>query len=86
VHAQQHTVSGLCCVIYDKYHYDSWLVHHALIAPLSFSTSAVTVCMAQGMMPGIQDMLKRVAESKGESWDVKLAQLKKNGQWHVEVY
>jgi ferredoxin--NADP+ reductase len=37
-------------------------------------------------MPGIQDMLKRVAESKGESWDVKLAQLKKNGQWHVEVY
>jgi ferredoxin--NADP+ reductase len=37
-------------------------------------------------MPGIQDMLKRVAESRGESWETKLAALKKNKQWHVEVY
>jgi ferredoxin--NADP+ reductase len=40
----------------------------------------------RGMMPGIQDTLKRVAEQRGESWDQKLSQLKKNKQWHVEVY
>ncbi|KAL0290322.1 UNVERIFIED_CONTAM: Ferredoxin--NADP reductase, root isozyme, chloroplastic [Sesamum calycinum] len=39
-----------------------------------------------GMMPGIQDTLKKVAEQRGESWDEKLSQLKKNKQWHVEVY
>lgn len=43
-------------------------------------------CGLKGMMPGIQDTLKRVAEERGESWDEKLSQLKKNKQWHVEVY
>ncbi|KAF9620712.1 hypothetical protein IFM89_014012, partial [Coptis chinensis] len=43
-------------------------------------------CGLKGMMPGIQDTLKRVAEERGESWEIKLAQLKKNKQWHVEVY
>lgn len=43
-------------------------------------------CGLKGMMPGIQDTLKRVAVQRGESWDEKLLQLKKNKQWHVEVY
>ncbi|KAL2467417.1 Ferredoxin--NADP reductase [Abeliophyllum distichum] len=43
-------------------------------------------CGLKGMMPGIQDTLKRVAEQRGENWDEKLSQLKKNKQWHVEVY
>ena len=43
-------------------------------------------CGLRGMMPGIQDTLKRVAEQRGESWEEKLSQLKKNKQWHVEVY
>ncbi|KAJ3670011.1 hypothetical protein LUZ60_010335 [Juncus effusus] len=43
-------------------------------------------CGLKGMMPGIQETLKRVAEQRGESWDQKLSQLKKNKQWHVEVY
>ncbi|KAL8511893.1 hypothetical protein ACS0TY_018364 [Phlomoides rotata] len=43
-------------------------------------------CGLKGMMPGIQETLKRVAEQRGESWEEKLAQLKKNKQWHVEVY
>lgn len=43
-------------------------------------------CGLRGMMPGIQETLKRVAESRGESWETKLAALKKNKQWHVEVY
>lgn len=43
-------------------------------------------CGLKGMMPGIQDTLKKVAEQRGESWDEKLLQLKKNKQWHVEVY
>ncbi|XWS20709.1 hypothetical protein CRYUN_Cryun31cG0126000 [Craigia yunnanensis] len=43
-------------------------------------------CGLKGMMPGIQETLKRVAEQRGENWDEKLSQLKKNKQWHVEVY
>ncbi|MFS8019370.1 putative ferredoxin--NADP(+) reductase [Helianthus anomalus] len=43
-------------------------------------------CGLKGMMPGIQETLKRVAVERGESWDEKLSQLKKNKQWHVEVY
>ncbi|KAH1066680.1 hypothetical protein J1N35_031667 [Gossypium stocksii] len=43
-------------------------------------------CGLRGMMPGIQETLKRVAEQRGENWDEKLSQLKKNKQWHVEVY
>ncbi|CAH1427189.1 unnamed protein product [Lactuca virosa] len=43
-------------------------------------------CGLKGMMPGIQDTLKRVAEGRGEKWEDKLSKLKKNKQWHVEVY
>lgn len=43
-------------------------------------------CGLKGMMPGIQETLKRVAVERGESWEEKLSQLKKNKQWHVEVY
>lgn len=43
-------------------------------------------CGLRGMMPGIQDTLKRVAEEQGIVWETKLSQLKKNKQWHVEVY
>ncbi|RLN18814.1 ferredoxin-NADP reductase precursor [Panicum miliaceum] len=32
------------------------------------------------------DTLKKVAEQRGEIWEQKLSQLKKNKQWHVEVY
>eukprot|EP00559_Dactyliosolen_fragilissimus_P009348 CAMPEP_0184858306 /NCGR_PEP_ID=MMETSP0580-20130426/3422_1 /TAXON_ID=1118495 /ORGANISM="Dactyliosolen fragilissimus" /LENGTH=624 /DNA_ID=CAMNT_0027354393 /DNA_START=91 /DNA_END=1965 /DNA_ORIENTATION=- len=43
-------------------------------------------CGLKGMMPGIQEMLKGVAESKGLDYDVWLKDLKKKKQWHVEVY
>jgi len=43
-------------------------------------------CGLKGMMPGIQDMLKTVAESKGLDYDAWLKGLKKAKQWHVEVY
>mmetsp|Transcript_1964 Transcript_1964/g.7035 ORF Transcript_1964/g.7035 Transcript_1964/m.7035 type:complete len:376 (-) Transcript_1964:163-1290(-) len=43
-------------------------------------------CGLKGMMPGIQDMLKRVAESKGMDWEQKASELKEKKQWHVEVY
>jgi len=43
-------------------------------------------CGLKGMMPGIQDMLKGVAASKGLVYDEWLKGLKKNKQWHVEVY
>ena len=43
-------------------------------------------CGLKGMMPGIIETLQGVAEAKGLSWEAKLEQLKKNGQWHVEVY
>ncbi|KAG0472400.1 hypothetical protein HPP92_016946 [Vanilla planifolia] len=38
------------------------------------------------MMPGIQETLKRVAEQREKVGFEKLGQLKKNKQWHVEVY
>ena len=43
-------------------------------------------CGLKGMMPGIQDMLERVATKKGINFDEYFAKLKKNNQWHVEVY
>ena len=43
-------------------------------------------CGLKGMMPGIQDMLKGVCESKGIDYDAWLKGLKKAKQWHVEVY
>ena len=30
--------------------------------------------------------VQAVAQSKGMSWEAQLETLKKNGQWHVEVY
>jgi ferredoxin--NADP+ reductase len=35
---------------------------------------------------GIQEMLERVAKEKGLVWEEFFETLKKNGQWHVEVY
>merc|ERR1712051_623296 len=43
-------------------------------------------CGLKGMMPGIQEMLKGVAQSKGLDYDEWLKGLKKAKQWHVEVY
>jgi ferredoxin--NADP+ reductase len=43
-------------------------------------------CGLKGMMPGIQDMLKGVAEKKGLDYEEWLKKLKKDKQWHVEVY
>jgi len=43
-------------------------------------------CGLKGMMPGIQDMLKGVCESKDISYDDWLKGLKSKKQWHVEVY
>uniref|UniRef100_A0A7S1H572 ferredoxin--NADP(+) reductase n=1 Tax=Thalassionema nitzschioides TaxID=33649 RepID=A0A7S1H572_9STRA len=43
-------------------------------------------CGLKGMMPGIQDMLKGVADSKGMNYDEWLKGLKSKKQWHVEVY
>merc|ERR1711988_612906 len=43
-------------------------------------------CGLKGMLPGISGMLERVATDKGLNWEEKLKELKKAGQWHVEVY
>jgi len=43
-------------------------------------------CGLKGMMPGIQDMLKSACVEKDVDFDVWLKKLKKNKQWHVEVY
>lgn len=43
-------------------------------------------CGLKGMMPGIQDMLQKVAESKGLDYDEWQKGLKAKKQWHVEVY
>jgi ferredoxin--NADP+ reductase len=43
-------------------------------------------CGLKGMMPGIQSMLEKVAKAKDIDYDEFIKKLKKNGQWHVEVY
>lgn len=43
-------------------------------------------CGLKGMMPGIQEMLERVAKEKGISYEEWTEKLKHNNQWHVEVY
>jgi ferredoxin--NADP+ reductase len=43
-------------------------------------------CGLKGMMPGVLDMLKGVCQEKGIDYDEWLKGLKKNKQWHVEVY
>jgi len=43
-------------------------------------------CGLKGMMPGIQEMLERVAKSKGLVYEEWIEKLKHNNQWHVEVY
>jgi len=43
-------------------------------------------CGLKGMMPGIQDMLKSVCQSKDIDFDEWIKGLKKAKQWHVEVY
>lgn len=43
-------------------------------------------CGLKGMMPGIQEMLERVAKSKGLVYEEWIEGLKHNNQWHVEVY
>ena len=43
-------------------------------------------CGLKGMMPGIIETLQQVAEARGVNWESKLEELKKAGQWHVEVY
>merc|ERR1712241_425535 len=44
------------------------------------------VCGLKGMMPGINGMLEKVAAGKGKDWKEMQKDLKKKGQWHVEVY
>jgi len=50
------------------------------------SGAHIYFCGLKGMMPGIQDMLKEVCESKNIAYDEWLKGLKKSKQWHVEVY
>lgn len=44
------------------------------------------LCGLRGMLPGVQELLQKVAKEKGLDYDEFMSKLKKNGQWHVEVY
>eukprot|EP00560_Eucampia_antarctica_P002693 CAMPEP_0197834152 /NCGR_PEP_ID=MMETSP1437-20131217/21376_1 /TAXON_ID=49252 ORGANISM="Eucampia antarctica, Strain CCMP1452" /NCGR_SAMPLE_ID=MMETSP1437 /ASSEMBLY_ACC=CAM_ASM_001096 /LENGTH=447 /DNA_ID=CAMNT_0043438637 /DNA_START=52 /DNA_END=1395 /DNA_ORIENTATION=+ len=46
----------------------------------------VYFCGLKGMMPPILETLEKVASERGVDWPKKLSELKKNHQWHVEVY
>ena len=43
-------------------------------------------CGLKAMLPSILETLEGVATARGLVWEEKLAELKKAGQWHVEVY
>jgi ferredoxin--NADP+ reductase len=48
--------------------------------------AVIYFCGLKGMMPGILEALEKVAQQQGIDWSAKLDELKKNHQWHVEVY
>eukprot|EP00563_Minutocellus_polymorphus_P001037 CAMPEP_0181038902 /NCGR_PEP_ID=MMETSP1070-20121207/10177_1 /TAXON_ID=265543 /ORGANISM="Minutocellus polymorphus, Strain NH13" /LENGTH=420 /DNA_ID=CAMNT_0023116705 /DNA_START=24 /DNA_END=1286 /DNA_ORIENTATION=+ len=50
------------------------------------SGAHIYFCGLKGMMPGIQDMLAEVCKGKDIDYGEWLKGLKKNKQWHVEVY
>ena len=60
----------------------------------SAAKSPHTICLLRRLNPslilifiaGIQEMLERVSTEKGLKWEEFFAKLKKNEQWHVEVY
>ena len=60
----------------------------SLTCPVSKLAYAVSFSTPQSASPvaGIQDMLQRVAKEKDLVWEDFFAKLKKNEQWHVEVY
>eukprot|EP01026_Neomeris_dumetosa_P014451 TRINITY_DN15251_c0_g2_i11.p1 TRINITY_DN15251_c0_g2~~TRINITY_DN15251_c0_g2_i11.p1 ORF type:complete len:382 (-),score=47.89 TRINITY_DN15251_c0_g2_i11:166-1218(-) len=60
--------------------------YSSLVFSLLAEGAHIYFCGLKGMMPGIQDMLKRVAEEQGLNYDDWLKGLKENNQWHVEVY
>lgn len=53
---------------------------------LSNKGAHIYFCGLKGMLPGIMDMLERVAGEKGIDWHEFQARLKHGGQLHVEVY
>jgi len=53
---------------------------------LDNGSAVMYFCGLKGMMPGIEEMLKGVAEAKGLDYKVWIKGLKTNKQWHVEVY
>ena len=54
---------------------------NAAICEFDVATQPLMSCNA-----GIQEMLERVSGEKGMVWDDFFGKLKKNNQWHVEVY
>eukprot|EP00559_Dactyliosolen_fragilissimus_P007686 CAMPEP_0184859224 /NCGR_PEP_ID=MMETSP0580-20130426/4222_1 /TAXON_ID=1118495 /ORGANISM="Dactyliosolen fragilissimus" /LENGTH=434 /DNA_ID=CAMNT_0027355729 /DNA_START=271 /DNA_END=1575 /DNA_ORIENTATION=+ len=48
--------------------------------------ASVYFCGLKAMMPPILETLEKVAEARGINWSEKMKELKKNHQWHVEVY
>jgi ferredoxin--NADP+ reductase len=50
------------------------------------SGAHIYFCGLKGMMPGILEMLERVAGEKGLKWEEFYEGLKHKGQFHVEVY
>ena len=48
--------------------------------------AVVYFCGLKGMMPPILRTLDEVAAARGVDWSERLKDLKKRGQWHVEVY
>ena len=65
---------------------DRMAEHAAELSDRLDAGAHIYFCGLKGMMPGTLSMLQAVAETKGLVWEQQLETLKKNGQWHVEVY
>ena len=56
-------------------------MHYVIHCEFDVAAQLLILCDA-----GIQEMLERVSGEKGMVWDDFFNKLKKNNQWHVEVY
>lgn len=60
---------------------------HLKALALRLNHQRLNLCSsALSIAAGINEMLERVAGEKGMKFEDFLAKLKKNNQWHVEVY
>eukprot|EP00899_Mesostigma_viride_P001950 jgi/Mesvir1/11756/Mv00126-RA.1 len=59
--------------------------HRDKVLTMLLQGAQIYFCGLKGMMPGFAQVMVSAAQERGMDWEVIKEELKKNGQWHVEV-